>query len=89
MRAKAGAKGLAVFDAYTFFNGIAAAGIATSGVNNTTAYITGNLFSLDGVHPTPRGYAVIANELLRIINDQYGATLPLVDPGQYRGVKLP
>ncbi len=89
MRNKAAAEGLAVFDAYTFFDGIAATGIATSGVNNTTEYITGNLFSLDGVHPTPRGYAVIANELLRIINAKYGATLPAVDAGSYRGVKLP
>ncbi|MBC7449537.1 MAG: G-D-S-L family lipolytic protein, partial [Hymenobacteraceae bacterium] len=83
------AKGLAVFDAYTFFNDIAARGIATSGVNNTTAYITGHLFSLDGVHPSPRGYAVIASELLRIINSKYGSTLPLLDAGQYRTVKLP
>ena len=89
LRAKALAKGLAVFDAYTFFNGIAAQGLATSGVSNSTSYITGNLFSLDGVHPAPRGYAVVANELLRIINEKYGATLPYVDPGQYRGVKLP
>ena len=89
LRAKAEAKGLAVLDAYTFFNGIAAQGLATSGVSNTTSYISGHLFSLDGVHPSPRGYAVVANELVRIINEKYGATLPPVDPGQYRGVKLP
>ncbi len=89
MRTKAEAKGLAVFDAYSFFDRIAAQGLATSGVNNTTGYITGNLFSLDGVHPSPRGYAVVANELLRIINEKYGSTLPPVDAGQYRGVRLP
>lgn len=89
MRAKALAKGLAVFDTYAFFDQISAQGLATSGIANSTSYISGNLFSLDGVHPSPRGYAVVTNELLRIINEKYGATLPLVDPGQYRGVRLP
>jgi GDSL-like Lipase/Acylhydrolase len=89
MRKKAESKNLAVFDAYTFFDQISRDGLATSAVTNTTGYITGNLFSLDGVHPSPRGYAVIANELLRIINAKYGSTLPQIDPAQYRGVKVP
>ena len=37
-------------------------------MNNTTTFASGNLFSLDGVHPTPRGYAVVANEFIRVIN---------------------
>ena len=89
LRAKAVSKNLPVFDAYTFFNEVAARGAVTNGVVNTTAYVSGNLFSLDGVHPTARGYALITNELLRIINQRYNATLPFVDPAMYRGVRLP
>jgi lysophospholipase L1-like esterase len=89
LRKKAAAKGLAFFDAYSYFNDIAANGLATNGTNNTTAYISGNLFSLDGVHPSPHGYAVIANELLRLINAQYGSSLSPVDPNRYRAVRLP
>lgn len=89
LRQKAEAKGLAYFDANTFFNGISANGLATNSVNNSTAYISGNLFSLDGVHPTPHGYAVVANELLRIINAKYGSSLAPVDPNHYRAVRLP
>lgn len=87
--AKAQSKGLAVFDANTFFSQVAARGIVTNGVNNTASFISGNLFSLDGVHPTPRGYAIVANEMIRAINSKYGAKVPTVNPNDYRGVKFP
>ncbi|MDB5270590.1 MAG: family lipolytic protein [Hymenobacter sp.] len=82
-------KGLALFDSNTFFNGVATNGLAVNAVNNTAAFVTGNLFSLDGVHPTPRGYAVVANEMIKAINAKYGAAVPGVDATQYRGVKFP
>jgi lysophospholipase L1-like esterase len=78
-----------VVDANTYFAGVAARGIATNGVNNTTTFATGNFFGLDGVHPTPRGYALIANEWIRVINSYYSSTIPSVDPNSYRGVLLP
>ncbi|MCA8832310.1 SGNH/GDSL hydrolase family protein [Hymenobacter pini] len=87
--AKANEKGLAVFDANTFFSQVANQGFVTNGVNNTASFISGNLFSLDGVHPTPRGYAVVANEMIRAINAKYGATIPTVNPNNYRGVRFP
>ena len=89
IRAAADAKGLAVFDANTFFKGVAANGYATNGVANTAGYISGNLFSLDGVHPTPRGYAAIANQMLDAINAKYGSTFRGVDANLYRGVLFP
>lgn len=46
------------------------------------------LFSLDGVHPNARGYAVIANEVIKVINTYYKAKLPFVDPGLYPGVTI-
>ena len=85
----ANSKDLALFDANTFFNGIARNGVVVNGVNNTASFISGNLFSLDGVHPTPRGYAVIANEMIKVINAKYGAAVPGVDATKYRGVKFP
>ena len=76
-------------DMNTFFTSIATRGIATNAVNNTATFATGNLFGLDGVHPTPRGYAVVANEWIRVINDYYGASVPSVNANDYRGVLLP
>jgi lysophospholipase L1-like esterase len=46
------------------------------------------LFSLDGVHPNARGYAVIANEVIKVINSYYHSKLPLVDPGLYPGATI-
>jgi lysophospholipase L1-like esterase len=87
--AKANEKGLAIFDSNAFFSQIAANGFAINGTNNSAGFISGNLFSLDGVHPTPRGYAVIANEMIRAINAKYGSTLQSVDPNAYRAVIFP
>ncbi len=46
-------------------------------------YATGGAFSLDGVHPTARGYAVVANRIIDAINTGFGATIPAVNPGDY------
>lgn len=46
------------------------------------------LFSLDGIHPNARGYAVIANEVIKVINSYYHSKLPLVDPGLYPGATI-
>ncbi|SHI35354.1 GDSL-like Lipase/Acylhydrolase [Hymenobacter daecheongensis DSM 21074] len=89
LRTQAAAKNLVLFDVNVFFAGVALNGYATNGVNNNTSYIRGNIFSLDGVHLTPRGNAVIANEMIKVINAKYGSTLQQVDPNTYRGILLP
>ncbi|RNI23636.1 SGNH/GDSL hydrolase family protein [Rufibacter latericius] len=86
--AQANAKGLAIFDAYAFFNSIQN-GFMLNGVGYSPAFITGNLFSLDGVHPTQRGYAIIANRMIEAINSKYGATIPTIDVTQFRAVLFP
>jgi hypothetical protein len=85
----ANARNLALFDANIFFRNVANNGVVTNTVGNTAAFISGNLFSLDGVHPTPRGYAVITNEMIKAINAKYGASISGVDASAYRGVKFP
>lgn len=54
-------------------------GFNIGGITFTEDYITGGSFSLDGVHPSPLGYAVAANEFLRSINATYDARIPPVD----------
>ncbi|HEY4650348.1 MAG TPA: SGNH/GDSL hydrolase family protein [Pontibacter sp.] len=88
IKSQASKKNLAIFDANAYFNSIQK-GVVMSGVGYSPAFITGNLFSLDGVHPTPRGYAIIANEMIDAINSKYGAIIPKVDETQYRAVALP
>jgi len=62
--------------------------VKTSGINYGTGFIdgtyaTGGTFSLDGVHPTARGYSVVANRIIDKINSSFGANIPPVDPGSY------
>ena len=64
-------------------------GIQFDGVKYTAKFVTGGAFSLDGVHLTGRGYAIIANEFIKAINGKYGSTLPNVNPNSYSGVKFP
>jgi lysophospholipase L1-like esterase len=39
-------------------------------------YLSGGFFSLDGIHPSSRGYAAVANEMIRTINRAFGANIP-------------
>ncbi|MGN6639049.1 MAG: SGNH/GDSL hydrolase family protein [Mucilaginibacter sp.] len=89
IKSVAAAKGLAVFDAYTFLNNIKQSGLVVNGVSVNSNYISGGLFSLDGVHLTPRGYAIVANEFIKAINAKYGSTIPLANISDYNGVKFP
>ncbi len=79
----ANSKGLAVFDANEYLNKFKGAGTTVDGLTFTTAYVSGKIFSLDGVHLTPMGNAVVANEFINVINAKYNATLPKVYLGNY------
>lgn len=81
-------KNLAVADVYTFFNKVKS-GYNYNGIAISNKFITGNAFSLDGVHMTPMGYAIMANIFIDGINQKYGTSLEKVDASTYRAVKLP
>ena len=82
------ANDLAFFDVNTFFNGVATNGFQAGSAFMTADFVTGGTFSLDGVHPSPRGYAVAANQMIDIINAKYGSNLPNVNPVDFTGVYL-
>src|SRR3569833_746767 len=82
-------KGLAVFDAFTFLNNVKAHGLLINGVAMNSSYIQGGIFSLDGIHLTPRGYAIVANEFIKAINARYGSSIPLANISDYSGIKFP
>lgn len=88
IKSVAASKGLAIVDANALLKEYGA-GKVVNGVPISAAYITGNLFSLDGIHLTPMGYALVANEFIKTINGKYGSSIPIVDVTRYRGVKFP
>ncbi len=78
------AKGFGLVDANALLNN-AKKGLTVNGIKFTTQYVSGGLFSLDGVHPTSRGYAIIANEFIKVINQKWGANIPLVNVANIPG----
>jgi hypothetical protein len=64
-------------------------GAFIDGVEITSEFIQGGVFSLDAIHLTPRGYALVANNLIQAINQKFGSTIPPVKISNYRAVILP
>jgi lysophospholipase L1-like esterase len=71
--------GAALIDIFTFFGGVAREGVSIGGIDYSADFLTGGIFSYDGVHPTPFGYAFTANAFIEAINRQYQAAIPPVD----------
>ena len=82
--ALANSKDLAFVDANAALNQVANGGLVYNGYTMTSTYVTGNSFSLDGVHPSPKGYALIANKFIEAINAKYGSNLKGPNVGNYR-----
>jgi lysophospholipase L1-like esterase len=64
-------------------------GIVFNGIEVSTTFVSGGAFSLDGIHLTPRGNALLANEFLKAINQTYGASFSMIDASKYSGVVFP
>jgi hypothetical protein len=88
IHAAAVANNLAYVDMYDFFRHLDS-GIKLNGVNFSLEFLHGGAFSLDGIHLTAKGNALVANEFIRAINAQYGANLHEADANAYPGVKFP
>ncbi len=79
IRAEATRVGAAFVDTNALLRQAADTGLSVGGITFTESFLTGGIFSLDGVHPTPFGYAFIANQFIEAINDQFDAEIPPVD----------
>jgi lysophospholipase L1-like esterase len=79
---------LVFFDAAALMTQLSESGISYSGGSISADFVTGGAFSLDGVHATARGYAVIANGIIDTINTGFNANVYKVDPSEYPTVLL-
>jgi lysophospholipase L1-like esterase len=79
--------GLAFVDTNALLTELSTTGITSNNLTLTSGLITGGAFSLDGIHLTSRGYAVIANEFMKAIDETYGSNFEtsgnLLDIGEY------
>ena len=77
--AVANERGAALVDANAVLRQLATTGINVGGITYRSSFLTGGVFSYDGVHPTAFGYALIANQFIDAINAKFGGDIPLVD----------
>jgi hypothetical protein len=69
----ASANGLALVDLNAILDQASTTGIMFDDYHLNTDLVFGGLVSLDGVHLTARGYALMANSFLQAIDDAYGS----------------
>ncbi|MEC3906472.1 G-D-S-L family lipolytic protein [Tamlana sp. 2201CG12-4] len=85
--------GLAFVDANDLLTQLTSTGLPSNNFILTSNLVTGGAFSLDGIHLTSRGYALIANEFMKAIDAAYGSNFEasgnLVDIGEYPTNYLP
>ncbi|WP_430410290.1 G-D-S-L family lipolytic protein [Kordia sp.] len=88
-------KDLAIADMATTLEVLVSGLRTTDGQIYTNNYFDGSsdaistaVFSLDGVHPNSRGYAIVADQFIKVINEKYGSDVPGVTAGYYPGVTV-
>ncbi len=79
IKATAQAVGAKVVDINAIYADWDANGYMVAGVKLTTAFLTGGIFSYDGLHSQRLGNALVANEFIKVINSGYGADIPQVN----------
>lgn len=82
------ARDLALADISNYLNSLKQ-NIVFNGVTYSTNYLDGGVFSTDGYNLSQRGSALVANEMLKVINSFYNAKIPLIDVNQYPGIAFP
>jgi len=87
IKAETDKAGLAFLDANALMNQLTTTGISSGNFVLNANLVTGGAFSLDGLHLTSRGSAMIANEMMKAIDKTYGSNFEeadeLVDIGDY------
>ncbi|WPP49442.1 SGNH/GDSL hydrolase family protein [Catalinimonas niigatensis] len=64
------------------------AGIVVAGVNLSPDFSPNGIISTDGVHPNPKGHALIANEIIEAMNEAFGSSIPLIDITPFQTVVI-
>jgi lysophospholipase L1-like esterase len=62
-------------DINALFKQVSSSGLTINGYTGTTAFL-GGFFSLDGIHPTNTGYAVVANKFIDTMNSSFSSKIP-------------
>jgi lysophospholipase L1-like esterase len=80
------AASIPVVDVNALLTDISTNGRSYGGVRLSGSFLTGGVFSYDGVHPNEVGLALVANEFIKVIRTK-GGTLADVELGELLGVQ--
>jgi hypothetical protein len=72
------ANGAVVYDLNAFLHRIRIQGVK-AGTTTVTGDFMGGFYSLDAVYPAATGHALIANDILTLLNQTYHRNFPMVD----------
>lgn len=86
LKAAADARGLAWVDLSGLITQLSSDTYAYNGTSFGLGYIVGGVIGLDGIHFTPAGHALVANEILKAIAAKYNTQIPEIDASRYRKV---
>ena len=70
--------GAVLYDLNAFLHKVKVSGAVAGSVRVTGDYL-GGFYSLDGVYPAATGHALIANDILTLINQTYSRSFPMID----------
>jgi hypothetical protein len=66
-----------------------APGMTFDGITFNLNFVSGGLFSTDGIHLCPRGNAITANYFIQAINSKYSCNIPQANITDYPGLVFP
>lgn len=62
-------------------------GLIADGINLQPDFSPNGIISTDGIHPNPRGHAIVANAIVNTINESFeGTSIPDIDTAPFRTV---
>jgi len=81
-------KGLTIVDLHGLYQRLES-GLVVNGVEFSPTFVSGGFFSLDGLNPSYRGAAIIANTFIEVMNAEYRASVPTVSVVSQPGIRFP
>ena len=88
IRQKAITYGFALVETQNLYSKLPS-GFTFNGVTLSAKFVSGGVFSLDGIHLNPRGNALLANEFIKSINHSFKSNIPLINALNYNAVLFP
>lgn len=86
-QAAAGNERIHILDVEQLVDDVSDELVSSRGTTFSLEFDHRGIVSADGYSFNPKGQALIANELVKLLNSEFGAVIPFVDPNVFRGTE--